>query len=105
MSPEVWLSDVDGARLVAGEEPEPPAPDPIDENGLPTYRTYTVKGKNRIVDKTVVGEDVSDTLVSVAEQYGVDWFSLFQLNRGLLGGNPAALQVGMVLVIPNEGLR
>lgn len=43
----------------------------------------------------------SDTLVSIANKYGIDWQDLYSNNQIVIGSNPSLLKEGQILIIPN----
>ena len=51
----------------------------------PTYETYTVKK--------------GDTLSEIAEKYGVNWKTLYNKNKNVIGDNPNLIKPGQILVI------
>jgi len=70
------------AELFGGAEASTPASVPA-STAKPTGATYTVKS--------------GDTLFGIAEEMDMDWGDLYELNRGLIGINPALIKPGQVL--------
>lgn len=68
--------------------PPPPPPAPVFAPPPPAPRTYTVRP--------------GDSLSKIAARYPeawITWQSLYNLNRGVIGGNPNLIRPGQVLII------